>query len=181
MSQQRSDITDDDEIRIDVHGIKREPLICVSEVIRQQDRDIESLRAELADVTEQRDAWRRRAEESEPHLATGDKSQREIAANPGVQGLAQLGRNAIERVTELERELAAVTAERDRIESQRLFACGEVARICAERDQLRARLTAIDNAPIVAWASADLRSVFVDDELAANVRELIVRPAKDEI
>jgi len=36
-----------------------------------------------------------------------------IDETPGVQGLAQLGRNAIERVTQLEKELAAAVAERD--------------------------------------------------------------------
>lgn len=37
----------------------------------------------------------------------------DLLQHPGVAGLAQLGRNAIDRVAELERELAAAVAERD--------------------------------------------------------------------
>jgi len=44
--------------------------------IRQQARDIAELRAELAAAVAERDAWRRRAEESEPHLTVGAKWQK---------------------------------------------------------------------------------------------------------
>ena len=71
-----------------------------------------SLRQLLADnaaLIAERDAWRRRAEESEPHLTVQFQSPADgktVPSYPGVQGLAQLGRNAIERVSELERGIA---------------------------------------------------------------------------
>lgn len=61
------------------------------------------------------------------HIADVSKM---VADNPGVQGLAQLGRNAIERVSELERELAAAVAERDA--ARRSAQCSADAVACIE-------------------------------------------------
>lgn len=47
------------------------------------------------------------------------ESTEDIATNPGVNGLAQFGRNALERIAQLERELA---------EARALIAAGDAAR-----------------------------------------------------
>ena len=64
--------------------------------------------------------------------------------DPGVQGLAQLGRNAIERVAQLEEELAtAFAAMRDQRESMTKHAnelYAAIMQISDERDRLRAEL-----------------------------------------
>ena len=116
--------------------------------------------------------------------------------NPGVSGLAQLGRNATERVTELERELAAAVAERDRLRNDLADALDvrsgmsgvptALAAVMAERDQLRARLAAIDAAPTVAIAVHVYTDRgpykylnFVEHDVPASGVELIARPAKE--
>ena len=64
--------------------------------------------------------------------------------DPGVQGLAQLGRNAIERVAKLEEDLAtAFAAMRDQRESMTKHAnelYAAIMQISDERDRLRAEL-----------------------------------------
>ena len=121
-----------------------------------------------------------------------------IDENPGVQGLAQLGRNAIERVAQLEKELAAAVAERDglgdyrsefepiwdglqdALEGERQinnYGLGEsevecVRRVLRERDILRARLSAIDAAPTIALT-------FCHPYSLEEPGQLIARPAKD--
>ena len=96
-----------------------------------------------------------------------------IDETPGVRGLAQLGRNAIERVAQLEKELAAAVAERDRIKGDygeaahfarhfirddpNITPRGAIIRLgdkCTDLfvrlQQAEARLSAIDSAPVVA-------------------------------
>ena len=96
-----------------------------------------------------------------------------IDETPGVRGLAQLGRNAIERVAQLEKELAAAVAERDRIKGDHDEAAhfarhfirddpnitprGAIIRLgdkCTDLfvrlQQAEARLAAVDSAPVVA-------------------------------
>lgn len=41
---------------------------------------------------------------------------KDITTNPGVQGLAQLGRNALERIAQLERELVEARRDTERLE-----------------------------------------------------------------
>lgn len=47
---------------------------------------------------------------------TKAKGCRQIANNPGVQGMAQLGRNALERIAELESQLAKANEAADTVE-----------------------------------------------------------------
>ena len=154
--------------------------------------------------------------------------------HPGVSGLAQLGRNAIERVTELERELADAIEERELFRqmiaeqrehldatSARLAALAELeaelaatvseqnrmareidealcgdsaarqASLCdlvmpvrmlrIDRDELRARLAAIDAAPTVAVVESDCDQGAVwptleYGDLPPYGTELIARP-----
>lgn len=98
-----------------------------------------------------------------------------IATNPGVAGLAQLGRNAIERVAALERELDA------QVEVSKLIAVECVMqRRRAERAE--ARLAEYENAPVVALVDDTPRGSvirFSSQWKPVVGTQLIVRPAKE--
>ena len=77
--------------------------------------------------------------------------------DPGVQGLIQLGRNAIDRVTELERERDEATEERELfrktiIEQQTIIddLGNRLNVISGVRNELRAKLAEYEQAPTVA-------------------------------
>ena len=112
-------------------------------------------------------------------MITDDEADRLIAANPGVQGLAQLGRNAIERVAVLESENAYLRAANS-------DGAALLQSVCAERNALRARLAAIDSAPTVAIAVHVYTDRgpykylnFAEHDIPASGVELIARPAKE--
>ena len=115
---------------------------------------------------------------------------------------------ALAALAELEKELAAAVAERDglgdyrsefepiwdglqdALEGERQinnYGLGEsevecVRRVLRERDILRARLAAIDAAPVVAWQDVHDPSDLYwrrPDPAQVDTRELIARPAKD--
>ena len=115
---------------------------------------------------------------------------------------------ALAALAELEKELAAAVAERDglgdyrsefepiwdglqdALEGERQinnYGLGEsevecVRRVLRERDILRARLAAIDAAPVVAWQDKSWRQDLYHrrpDPAQVDTRELIAKPAKD--
>ena len=131
------------------------------------------------------------------HIADVSKM---VADNPGIQGLAQLGRNAIERVTELEADNAELIASIAMI--ARAIGVDERAQIgdllsrlhalLAERDALEiraeqadARLAAIDAQPTVAVVCSShsfgqfVQQRFFGSQLPRIGTELIARPAKE--
>ena len=120
----------------------------------------------------------------------------------------ELMHDALAALAELEKELAAAVAERDglgdyrsefepiwdglqdALEGERQinnYGLGEsevecVRRVLRERDILRARLAAIDAAPVVAWQDVHDPSDLYwrrPDPAQVDTRELIARPAKD--
>ena len=82
MSADRYEITDDGALTISIKLGENTQYVDELEddfvvgAIRQQARDLEQLRTDLAAAVAERDAWRRRAEESEPHLTVGAKWQK---------------------------------------------------------------------------------------------------------
>jgi len=103
-----------------------------------------------------------------------------IDETPGVQGLAQLGRNAIERVAQLEKELAAAVAERDELARRN-------GNLSVRLAGAVVRLSAIDSAPVVAHIANKIGpdyfpcglTILADRKLPPLGTELIARPAKD--
>ena len=129
--------------------------------------------------------------------------------DPGVQGLAQLGRNAIYRVAQLEHWLGSLLAVIHRdgghyesehgtekacadaelaVHVQRGIADGyhDALKIWRQRaEQSEARLAAIDGAPTVAVVSECAAGLYVHQklfgaQLAEPGTELIYRKAKDQ-
>jgi len=135
--------------------------------IRQQARDLEQLRARLASP-------------AHAHL----DGEHLIGMVDGCL-LCQ----AITERDQLRADLAAVVAERDRLRDSDAFSRRELARgneiidgLRIERDQLRARLSAIDAAPTLCWQDVHDPSDLYwrrPDPAQVDTRELIARPAKD--
>ena len=107
-----------------------------------------------------------------------------VEDDPGVTGLAQLGRNAIERVTQLER----VLAERDEtiraLNKSLASAYTKLATTCGQAEAAERELAAVREAPTVAlleWPATSWPNVrLVSGAYAESGKqvELIARPSR---
>ena len=80
-------------------------------------------------------------------------------------------------------DFAAAVVERDELRAEHGPRVTQLFEALAERDQLRARLAAIDNAPTVAFQDVfDHSDLYwrCPDPAQVKTRELIARPAKEE-
>lgn len=164
--------------------------------IRQQARDIAALKDALADEVTANEAFRKaggaRDDEDMPTFCA-----RLIAERDAYRGQLFDCEFALKIEHDLSRErradLAAAVAELGRLLDSDAYSRKELARgneiidgLRIERDTLRARLAAIDNAPTVAIAVHVYTDRgpykylnFAEHDIPASGVELIARPAKD--